>query len=178
MVLKKLLNILGLTSLHHFCLNLVTSASCDVIIKSVYNNSNSKNKNRSWHAVNETTTILSKHEETIWSVDRYALPLNSNSASFKVKKTKNEQLIGLYLCVKNETYISLCKKDNKNKLDKCKSVLLKFNEGFCKCTIRHVVFLTVKDDRWAFPYQIVWIFLIRLNLFTFPLESRDRKVDR
>ena len=158
MVLKKSLNILGLTSLHHFCLNLVTSASCNVIIEAVYNNSNSENKNGSWYAVNETTIVLSKDEKTIWSVDLYAFPLNSNSASFKVNKTKNQQLMGLYLCVENETYISLCKKDNKNKLDKCKSVLLKFNEIFCKCTIKHVVFLTVKGGRWAFPYQIFGFF--------------------
>ena len=124
----------------HFCLNLVSSPLCDVVIESVYNNS--KNKNGSWHAVNKTTVVLSEHEKTIWSVELYPLPLHPNSTSFKVKKAKNQHLKGLYLCVKNETYISLCKKDNKNKLDKCKYVVLKFHEGFCKCTISDVVFLT------------------------------------
>ena len=155
-LLKKLFNILCLTSLNHFSLNLVVSLSCDVVIESVYNNN--KNKNGSWHTINETTVVLSEHEKTIWSVELYALPLNSNSASFKVKKTRSQHLKGLYLCVKNETYISLCKKDNKNKLDKCKSVLLKFGQGFCKRTISHVVILTIKGDRWAFPYQIFGFF--------------------
>ena len=92
-------------------------------IESVYNNN--KNKNGSWHAINETTIVLSQRETTIWSIELYALPLNSNSASFKVKGTKNHHLQGLYLCVKNETYISLCKKDNKNELDKCKGSCIK-----------------------------------------------------
>ena len=116
-LLKKLFNILCLTSLNHFSLNLVVSPSCDVVIESVYNN---KNKNRSWYAISEATIVLSEHEKTIWSVEQYALPLNSKSASFKVKKTKSQHLKGLYLCVKNETYISLCKKDNKDELNKCK----------------------------------------------------------
>ena len=169
-LLKKLFNILCLTTLHHFCFNIVASPSCDVVIESVYNNNN--NKNGSWHAVNNTTIVLSRHEKTIWSVELYALPLNSNSANFKVKKTKSRHLKGLYLCVKNETYISLCKKDNKDKLNKCKALVLKFHEDFGNCTLSHsdVDFWLYEMYGWIFQYQIVRFCLFQLNLCTIPLK--------
>ena len=115
-------------------MNLVAFPSCDVIIESVYNNS--KNENGSWHAVNKTTVVLSEDEKTIWSVELYALPLNSNSASFKVKKTKSKHLKGLYLCVKNDDYVHLCEKDNKDKINKCKALALKFHEDFWQLYIK------------------------------------------
>ena len=96
-----------------------------MFIKPAYNNSN--NNNRFWYAVNNTTVVLSKSEKTIWSVESRVFPLNPNSTSFQVKETKSKHLKGLYLCVKNdETYISLCKKNSKDELNKCKSLISKF----------------------------------------------------